>query len=498
VPVTITVLAPVRDEGPHFAEHLNACLAAVPGLDVEVVLLDNQSVDGCCQGMPREVLIVRTERVESPARLWRLGRELATGESLLWLPKLSSLGPGRFRGLVLAAEELRKREAGDDSGRGPRRLRFAAARKRPAFLTPRARSRLDRWGLIPVLGRMLSVVTARHLCLLIPLGQDEVEAEGETVIGGEAAPEPALVKMPVRRGSRPLSVILTVHNEGDEVLRTVESVRANTRSDHEIIVVDDGSTDGSCSGLEALGVRVIRHAERVGVAYSRDEGSRAAEGDVFAYLDAHQRIEPGCLDRCLEVAEGFGAIVCPPCRPLRCRYPTGYGAFFRLCPERGFFSARSQAERPRREVTRISALRSPGYVIPRSVYRRVAWISGLRGWGATDFSLALKAFFADVDILHVNAGATRHLFRRRIPYETNWEGVWRNHALIARVCFDDDTWSRYWLPEVFGGHLSDETRHELDSPAVIAERDGFQADKVRPDREFWRGLLHVAEPDALR
>src|SRR5215207_1769147 len=96
VPVSISVLAPVRDEGPRFAEHLCACLAAVPELDVEFVLLDNQSVDGCCHGMPREALIVRTERMESPARLWRLGRALARGESLLWLPELSSLGPTRF------------------------------------------------------------------------------------------------------------------------------------------------------------------------------------------------------------------------------------------------------------------------------------------------------------------------------------------------------------------------------------------------------------------
>ena len=309
--------------------------------------------------------------------------------------------------------------------------------------------------------------------------------------------KPPRISGVVRRGAKRLSVIITAHNEGREVLRTVESVRANTRCDHEIIVMDDGSTDGSCSGLDRLGARVIRQSERIGVAHSRARGTDAAVGDVFAYLDAHQRVETGCLDRCADLVLSREAIVCAPCRPLHQRYPVGYGARFRLCPERGFFSARSRIERPKNEISRISALYSPGYLIPRSVYHRVAWISGLRGWGATDYCVALKAFFADVDILLANTGATQHLFRKKIPYETSWKGVFRNHALIARICFDDRTWTRYWLPEVFRGNLADDALDEMNSASVLAERDAFMKEKVRPDREFWCGLLRIPEPQAL-
>jgi glycosyltransferase involved in cell wall biosynthesis len=488
--VTLSVLAPVRDEGPSFPEHLRACLRAVLGLDVEVVLLDNQSIDGCCHGLPREVLIVRSDRVESPARLWRLGVSLASGESLMWLPGIVSHRPDRFRSFVLAAIDLASRVRAADSGHDSRRLRFSAARRGPALLTARARSQVDRWGRVPVLGLILSAAAARRLRLVIPIKTSNQENVGDPY---QVAP----VSPPLRQTPDLLSVIITAHNEGVEVLRTVESVRANTRLDHEIIVVDDGSTDGSCDELEAMGIRVIRHRERVGVAYSRDAASRAALGEVLAYLDAHQRVEPGCLDRCAELAANYGAITCPPCRPLNRRYPVSYGASLRLDPERGFFSARYRIARPRQETTRISALRSPAYVIPRSVYERVAWIAGLRGWGATDFSVAVKAFFTDIDILNVNTGATQHLFRKRIPYQTSWEGVWRNHALIARVCFDDRTWSRYWLPEVFQRNLTDDALREMDSPGVLAEREAFTAEKVRPDREFWRGLLRVPEPKAL-
>jgi glycosyltransferase involved in cell wall biosynthesis len=497
--VTLSVLAPVQDEGPAFRLHIHACLRVVSDLDVEVLILDNQSLDGCCQGLPREILIVRTERVESPSRLWRLGGLLASGQSLLWLPQVMSHAPDRFRLLLLTALEVLHGEESSDPARGPRRVGFGAARDGPALLTPLARSHWNRWERIPGLGRAISALAAPQLRLVIPIGAvGPAQCHSMHERTGEKKPkQDASGTFQVRRGALRISVIITAHNEGAEVLRTVESVRSNTRMDHEIIVVDDASNDSSCSGLEALGVRVIRHDERVGVAYSRDEGSRAADGDAFAYLDAHQRVDAGCLDRCAELAVLHGAITCPPCRPLNRRYPVGYGDSFQLCPERGFFSARPRITRPRQEITRVSGLRSPGYVIPRGVYGRVAWIAGLRGWGATDYSVAVKAFFADVDILHINAGATEHLFRKRIPYETSWAGVWRNQALIARVCFDDRTWTRYWLPEVFRANLSDDVLQELDSAAVLAEREAFMTEKVRPDREFWRGLLRVPEPKGL-
>jgi hypothetical protein len=149
------------------------------------------------------------------------------------------------------------------------------------------------------------------------------------------------------------------------------------------------------------------------------------------------------------------------------------------------------------EVTRISGLRSPGYVIPRTAYGRVGWSRSLRGWGATDYAVAHKAFFTDVQILHVNAEATEHWFRKTSHYETNWPGVWRNHGLIASDCFDDRTWTRSWLSAVFRANLMADALDELDSPGVRAEHERFMELTVRSDREFWRGLLRIKEPVVL-
>ncbi len=71
---------------------------------------------------------------------------------------------------------------------------------------------------------------------------------------------------------RLISVIITAYNEGAEVRHTVDSVRAATRPPYEIVLVDDGSTDGCCRGVNGSDLRLVRHHERLGVAPSRNAG----------------------------------------------------------------------------------------------------------------------------------------------------------------------------------------------------------------------------------
>ena len=282
-----------------------------------------------------------------------------------------------------------------------------------------------------------------------------------------------------------LSVVITAYNEGEELGRTIESVRAHTEQPYEIIVVDGGSTDGSCVGIEADDVRVVRHDQRIGVAASRNDACAAARGEIFAFLDAHQRISPGCLDRCADIADAHQAIVWPDVRGLEDRGWTGHGARLSLCDKHGFFAGQWVRRAPRHSLSSISMMIVPGYVMPRAVYGRVRWIGGLRGWGASEPAIAVKAFFLDIPILHLCGPLARHWFRQELPYATPWEGVWRNHALVARVSFDDRSWFDYWLPHVFEPHLSEAVRGELQSPEVLAEREVFAAQKIRGDGEFF-------------
>ena len=459
-------------------------------MDAELILLDNQSTDGCCRGLPSEVLIIRTDRLESPAGLLRLGCSLAIGESVVWLPEISSMPACRFLELVsIAIDEAISAAVSD---RGPaERASFPcdpSGAARCAQLD--RRSRLKQWSRTPLVGRAIVDAAARWLPMFIPLEttadrdrrpleearRRQTAAALVSVSGTEAAPFFATVgdhHGAQRRRRSPPHRRVRSFEYGDEP----RSDRRRRRIDRRIL-------------LRTRSARRSRHppprAHRRGVLSPRGKLCRG-----WGCLRLSRRPPtgrtglPGPLRR---AAAEFEAIICAPCRPLARKYPVSYGASFTVCKEFGYFSGRYRTNRPRDEVTRISGLRAPGYLIPRSVYQKVRWIAGLRGWGATDYGVALKAFFADVDILHVNAGATEHLFRTAIPYETTWDGVWRNHALLARVCFDDRTWQRYWLPAVFRAKLSEETIEEMNSPAVLAEHEEFLAIKARPDREFWRGL----------
>jgi glycosyltransferase involved in cell wall biosynthesis len=97
-----------------------------------------------------------------------------------------------------------------------------------------------------------------------------------------------------------VSVIVPVYNRADVVGRAIASVRGQTLRDIEIIVVDDGSTDGLDSVLEAEDdprLRVIRHPQRRGAAAARNTGIAAARGDCVAFLDSDDEWLPPKLER---------------------------------------------------------------------------------------------------------------------------------------------------------------------------------------------------------
>ncbi|MDQ3818488.1 MAG: glycosyltransferase [Acidobacteriota bacterium] len=89
-------------------------------------------------------------------------------------------------------------------------------------------------------------------------------------------------------GSDPLvSVILAVHNREASVARAVRSVLAQTYSNVELIVVDDGSTDNTRRVVESFGARVtLIPRAHAGVYAARNAGLRRARGELVAFIDS--------------------------------------------------------------------------------------------------------------------------------------------------------------------------------------------------------------------
>jgi hypothetical protein len=92
------------------------------------------------------------------------------------------------------------------------------------------------------------------------------------------------------------SVVITCHNYAAFVRAAIESALAQTHPRTEVVVVDDGSTDGSRTIIASYG-RAVRAVfrEHGGQGAAMNAGFAASRGDVVVFLDADDLLEPGAL-----------------------------------------------------------------------------------------------------------------------------------------------------------------------------------------------------------
>ena len=101
-----------------------------------------------------------------------------------------------------------------------------------------------------------------------------------------------------------ISVIVPVYNAGKYLEDCVESVLSQSYRNLELILVDDGSTDGSAELCDQIGaederVRVV-HQKNGGVSNARNAGLDIASGDVIAFLDCDDYILPGMYETMMD------------------------------------------------------------------------------------------------------------------------------------------------------------------------------------------------------
>lgn len=96
-----------------------------------------------------------------------------------------------------------------------------------------------------------------------------------------------------------ISVIITVYNLENYVRQAIESVLSQTRKADEIIVVDDGSMDGSVNIIESFGnkVQLIKMGKNSGVLMSFIAGLQQSTGDILSFLDGDDIWLPQKLEK---------------------------------------------------------------------------------------------------------------------------------------------------------------------------------------------------------
>jgi len=117
-----------------------------------------------------------------------------------------------------------------------------------------------------------------------------------------------------------LSVIVPARNAAGYLPRTLPALRASLPAGSELVVCDDGSSDGSAEIATALGARVVSTPRREGAAAARNRGAALAGGAILVFVDADVRVHADTLPTLLaafedgQVAAAFGSYDADPPR----------------------------------------------------------------------------------------------------------------------------------------------------------------------------------------
>ena len=110
-----------------------------------------------------------------------------------------------------------------------------------------------------------------------------------------------------------VSVVMAVYNAKESVGRMIDSLLAQTFHDFEIVIVDDGSTDGSgeiCDNYARQDNRIrVIHKKNGGVSAARQTGIETALGEYVIHADADDYVEPNMLEGLYTIAKKDNADV---------------------------------------------------------------------------------------------------------------------------------------------------------------------------------------------
>lgn len=210
----------------------------------------------------------------------------------------------------------------------------------------------------------------------------------------------------------PVSVVVTVRDDRRRLERCLDALAGLSYPDYEVVVVDDGSTDGTREAAtehalaDAGRLRVVpvgSRADPLGIGASRNRGVAAAEHDVVAFTDADCRPTPNWLADlvpCLASHDLVGGRV----RPAGSNAASTYEAV-NSSLDMGAYAARV------RPGTATPYLPTANLVGRRAVFEDVPFPDRNV---AEDVDVCWRALDAGYDVAYTPTGVVRHDYRSRL------------------------------------------------------------------------------------
>lgn len=112
-----------------------------------------------------------------------------------------------------------------------------------------------------------------------------------------------------------VSIIIPVYNTGEDIRQCLDTIRQQTFGDYEVILVDDGSSNGTeriCDKYVEMDIRFrVLHQKNAGVATARNNGIEMAQGQWITFVDSDDWLDVHYLQGLADCAnEGTDVVVC--------------------------------------------------------------------------------------------------------------------------------------------------------------------------------------------
>lgn len=245
--------------------------------------------------------------------------------------------------------------------------------------------------------------------------------------------------LPLPSASLPISVVIPALNEAATLRPTVEQLQATLPDRSEIVVVDDGSTDGGADFLtDQSDVRLLR-TNRLGASAARNWGAAHTTGEILVFADAHINLSAGWWQPLLAALEhpNVGAVG-PAISVMGKPQSRGYGYRFKDA---------------NLDVEWLGKQQHTPYPVPLLcgcflVMRRLTFdlVGGFDSqmirWGTEDSELNLRLWLLGYDLLLVPQVEVAHLFRKKHPYAIDWQSVIYNMLRLTFTHFSPDRITR--------------------------------------------------------
>lgn len=243
-----------------------------------------------------------------------------------------------------------------------------------------------------------------------------------------------------------LSIIITALNEQEELIPTLESIKATSKDACEVIVIDDCSTIPVVA--EGSNIKVVRNDVRVGVGPSRHKGAEIASGDYILLTDAHMRFDDGWYEAAMERIVGRTTTVhCGACLGLdeQCmdvKKPkgvyTGATLLFHNPQTNEIFEGKWIGDRKDEDDYEIACLMGASYFFPKEFFFHIGGLKSLKMWGSDEPYISTKTWLAGGDIRMMKSCRIGHKFRGVAPYSTWVPNITYNKLRSITTIFNDD------------------------------------------------------------